>query len=92
MTGQAIQHDPRHQRFSLEVEGHEAELLYRCEAGRMTLFHTGVPVPISGRGIAARLVQAALDLAREQGWKVVPACSYAEAYMDKHPEYGDLRA
>ncbi len=58
----------------------------------MTLFHTGVPVPISGRGIAARLVQAALDLAREQGWKVVPACSYAEAYMDKHPEYGDLRA
>ena len=30
--------------------------------------------------------------ARVNGWKVVPACSYASVYITKHPEYADLVA
>ncbi len=92
MTGDAVQHEAGQQRLFREVDGHVAELLYRCEAGHMTIIHTGVPAPIAGRGVAATLVQAALELARRQDWKVVPACSYAATYMEKHPEYQDLRA
>lgn len=87
-----IQHDPANHRFSTEVDGHEAELIYRLREGRMVIEHTGVPEAIGGRGIAAQLVKAALDHARAAGWKVVPACSYSAVYVQRHPEYADLLA
>jgi predicted GNAT family acetyltransferase len=33
-----------------------------------------------------------MDTARSEGWKVVPACSYAAAWMQRHPDYADLLA
>lgn len=87
-----IQHDPANHRFSTEVGGHEAELIYRLREDRMVIEHTGVPEAIGGRGIAAQLVKAALDHARAAGWKVVPACSYSAVYVQRHPEYADLLA
>ena len=63
---------------------------YRIYGKVMMLTHTGVPKALRGRGIAAALVQAALDHARAKGLKVRPDCSYAEAYMQRHPETLDL--
>ncbi len=85
-----LHHDPTRRRFSLRLDGHEAELLYTRDDGRMVIDHTGVPEAIGGRGVAAALVKGALDHARSQGWKVVPACSYAAAYVRRHPGYADL--
>ena len=45
---------------------------------------------VGGRGVAGDLVKAALDYARAQGLRVVPACSYSAAYVQRHPEYADL--
>ncbi|HBK46274.1 MAG TPA: GNAT family N-acetyltransferase [Xanthomonadaceae bacterium] len=88
----AIEHDRAIRRFELEVEGHRAELQYRLGGGRLAIVHTGVPTAIGGRGIAARLVEAAVGFAREQGLRVVPECSYAEAFFRRHPQYGDVLA
>ena len=85
-----VHHDPDARRLHTRVEGHEAELRYSLRDGRMVIDHTGVPDAISGRGIAGILVKAALDLARARGWRVVPACSYSAAYVQRHPEYADL--
>lgn len=85
-----IEHDERAGRFSLVVEGWTAELRYRQSGERMLIEHTGVPPQIGGRGIAGRLVQIALEYARGRGWRVVPACSYAAAWIEKHPEYRGL--
>ena len=57
----------------------------------MTITHTRVPDAIGGRGVAAALTRAALALARESGWSVNPACSYAAAYLARHPEEVDKR-
>ena len=57
---------------------------------RMVITHTEVPEPIAGRGIAGELTRVALRFAREQKYKVVPACSYAEAFLQRHEEYHDL--
>jgi len=54
--------------------------------------HTLVPPPIGGRGIAAQLVEALVDDARDQGFKVKPVCSYVVAKFDEHPEWSDIRA
>jgi predicted GNAT family acetyltransferase len=85
-----VAHDEPSQRFSTEAEGHLAVVDYRLEDGIMTITHTGVPGPVEGRGIAAQLVQAALDTARERGWRVVAQCAYADAYVRRHPQYADL--
>jgi predicted GNAT family acetyltransferase len=85
-----IQHDPGSRQFHVEVEGHTGVLDYRLRDGVMTITHTGVPEAIGGRGVAAELTRFALDTARANGWKVVPACSYAEVFMRRHPEYADL--
>ena len=86
-----IEHDQAQHRFSTTVDGYACEIDYRLAGKVMTITHTGVPEAIGGRGIAAALMRHALDHARAQGWKVVPACSYAIAFMKRFPEYEDLR-
>ena len=87
-----ILHEVPEQRFVTQAEGHAAHLDYVEDDGRLTITHTIVPREIGGRGIAGELVRAALDYARGAGLKVVPQCSYADAWMRRHPEFDALRA
>ncbi len=82
-----IQHDAALRQFFIVVDGHRCVLDYQFASGTMTITHTGVPDAVGGRGIAAALTQSALEHARASGWKVVPACTYAAAYVRRHPEY-----
>lgn len=86
-----VRHDAGTHRFEVDVEGHVSTLDYTLTGQVMTITHTIVPDAVGGRGIAATLVKTALDHARAQAWKVVPACSYALAWMKRHPDYDDLR-
>jgi predicted GNAT family acetyltransferase len=88
--GASIRHDAHARRFETRVDGHLAELDYVMEGNTMVITHTGVPEAIGGRGIAAALTRHALDHARAEGWRVVPACAYAAAFMQRHGEYTDL--
>lgn len=88
----AIEHDCDQHRFTVLVEARPCLLEYRLAGTVMTIIHTGVPEVLRGRGIAAELARMAFETARAQGWKVVPACSYALQYAHKHPEYADLLA
>ena len=85
-------HEPERNRWVVRLEGELAHLDYSVAGGVMTIHHTIVPEPLGGRGIAGSLVRAALDHARAGGLKVRPDCPYAASWMDKHPDYGDLRA
>lgn len=84
-----VLHDPAQRRFYTEVEGVLALLDYRLDQGHLVIAHTGVPDAIGGRGIASDLVRAAFDYARQSGLKVRPACSYAAAWIERHPEYNE---
>ena len=87
-----ITHDSAARRFQTEADGTRAYVEYELDGDTMTITHTIVPQAIGGRGIAGELVQAALDHARGQGWKVAPQCSYADHWLRKHADYADLRA
>lgn len=54
--------------------------------------HTVVPRAIGGRGIAGMLVDRLIADAREQGFRIVPQCSYVAKKFDENPEWGELRA
>ena len=86
----AVQHNREASRFEATVEGQLCVCQYRVYGKVMMLTHTGVPPTLRGRGIAAQLVQAALEHARTRGLKVRPDCSYAESYMQRHPDTLDL--
>ncbi|MEO6969034.1 MAG: GNAT family N-acetyltransferase [Rhodanobacteraceae bacterium] len=92
MSEFAIQHDATAHVFSVDVDSHRGVVDYALRDGVMTMTHTGVPEAVRGRGVAAQLVRVALDTARTNGWKVIPACSYAAAFIRRHNEYADLLA
>jgi uncharacterized protein len=79
-------------RFELDVDGKMAYSNYRRADGLLTVMHTEVPKELEGRGIGSALVRGLLDIARAEGLKVRPLCPFVKAYVDKHPEYADLRA
>ncbi len=85
-----IQHNTAASCFETTVDGHHAVLDYELDNGAMVITHTGVPQAIGGRGIAAQLTRAALEHARAHRLKVVPACAYAAAFMQRHGEYTAL--
>ena len=85
----APHHDQTAHQFRVEVDGHRAVLDYTLKDAVMSITHTGVPAAIGGRGIAAELTRAALAVARANRWSVNPVCSYAAAYLKRHPAEAD---
>jgi uncharacterized protein len=87
-----IRHLAANHRFETTVDGFTCELDYSLRDNIMTITHTGVPSEVGGRGIAGELVRTAFEAARSAGWKVVPACSYAQVWIKRHPDYSALLA
>ena len=81
-----ITDDQTASRFQLRADGLVAELIYRRNGKRLVLIHTGVPPELEGRGIAGRLVSAALDRAAQDGFTIVPVCPFARAWLERHPD------
>ena len=54
--------------------------------------HTIVPPEIGGRGVAAKLVEALVADARDQGFRIDPRCSYVDAAFKRHEDWAELRA
>jgi predicted GNAT family acetyltransferase len=69
-----------------------AYIEYRLDSGRMHIDSTFTPDEYRGRGLAAELTEAAINYARENNFKIVPNCSYAKNYFEKHPEHRDVLA
>ncbi len=82
-----ITHHPDKKRFETQVDGVTAFVQYRFSGNKLDIIHTIVPPVIGGRGIAAVLVKYAYDYAIENGMKPQATCSYAVAWLHRHPDY-----
>lgn len=85
-----VVHDETTARFELVLPQGTAFASYRRQGDTLLLTHTEVPPALEGRGLAGRVVAAALDHARARGLRVRPLCSYVAAYMRRHPQTLDL--
>jgi uncharacterized protein len=85
-----VRHNSADSRFEVTVDGLLSVADYERAAGEIALTHTYVPVELRGRGIAEKLVRVALEFARAEQLKVVPACSYVEAFIARHAEFQPL--
>ena len=82
----SVHHDLTTHQFQIDLNGQRAYLVY-MDLGKRTLdfYRTFVPEAMRGKGIAAMLVKAALEYAREEGYTVIPSCSYVERYLHTNP-------
>ncbi len=86
----SARHEPGQHRFVVSVDDTDGVLDYLSQDRLMVITHTEVPAVIGGRGVAGQLVRAAFEHARALGWSVRPDCSYAAAWVQRHPEYASL--
>jgi len=86
-----VRDDTARQRFELDADAHIAFSNYKRAGNVLTILHTEVPKELEGRGIGSALIRGMLDIARAQGLKVIPVCPFAKTYIERHPEYADLR-
>lgn len=85
-----VSHNPQENRFETFIDGKLCKLDYLRNGGNFVITHVGVHPSLRGQGIAGKIVQTSLEFAREHSFRVVPMCSYAAAYIRRHPEYAEL--
>ena len=83
-------HNRGEARFETWIEGYLSKLDYLQDGKNFVITHVGVYPSLRGQGIAGRLVEVSLAYARENSLRVIPMCSYAAAYIRRHPEYTEL--
>jgi uncharacterized protein len=66
---------------------------YRVRSEKVRSFvHTEVDDRMEGKGVGGQLVSGVMDAAREQGFTILPSCSFVRAYMRDHEDTHDLLA
>jgi hypothetical protein len=83
-------HNPGESRFETVIEGTLSKLDYIQNGKNFVITHVGVHPSLRGQGVAGKIVEAGLAYARENSFRVVPMCSYAAAYIRRHPEHAEL--
>jgi predicted GNAT family acetyltransferase len=86
-----ISDNPEEQRYEARTAGELAGFAqYLRGPGVIAFVHTQVEPSFEGRGIGGSLVRTALDEARSAGLRVLPACPFFAAWIDRHPDYQEL--
>ena len=78
--------------YIVSGEGAEnAEIVYKqSEKDVIVIERTFVPEALRGKNIAGQLLQRVVEMARKQGLKIIPECTYAQKVMGKEDEYKDV--
>lgn len=85
-----MRHDRAAGCFELGNGEGRSVLEYRLVDNRMDIYHTEVPPSLRGQGVAQKLAHAALEWAQEEGFTVIPTCSYIAAYIQRNQQYQSL--
>ena len=81
-----VEHDEANSQFTVTLDGRTAVLRYRrASDGALDYESTFVPPPLRRRGIGRKLVQHALQYARDNTYDVIPTCWFVKKFMDNEP-------
>jgi hypothetical protein len=87
---QKVIHEKENKRFVIYLEGNEVYIEYTTADKEINLYHTYTHPALRGKGLAALVVKAAFEFAKENNLKVIPTCSYVQAFIAKNGEYKEL--
>lgn len=85
--------DNKNGEFYHEVDGRKLASMTYTYAGddKIIIDHTSVDESLKGQGVGYKLVEAAVNFAREKSIKIMPLCPFANAVFNKRSEYSDIR-
>jgi predicted GNAT family acetyltransferase len=86
MDGSAVIDNQQQSRFELTEQGMTAFATYRRFPDRLVIPHVEAPPALRGKGTANRLMEGVAAIANANGLKLVPLCSYAAAWLRRHPQ------
>jgi len=58
--------------------------------GHFIINHTEVADQYQGHGVGKKMVEKAVEFARENNCTIYPLCSFAQDIFDKNPSYDDV--
>jgi uncharacterized protein len=83
--------DRKHKRYEISVDGVRAGLAAYVDTDTQRIFyHTEIDDKFSGRGLANKLIAAALADTRATGKRIVAICPFVAAYTDKRDDFDDI--
>lgn len=65
---------------------------YGVQGSARVLLHVEADPVLRGSGASGQFMLALADHARAQGLKLIPRCSYAVVWFQRHPAYQDVLA
>ena len=83
-------HEKENERFVIYIDGHEVYVEYTMRSNKIDLHHTYTHPALRGKGLAAHVVRAAFEFAKENNLKVIPTCSYVQTFVSKNEQYNEL--
>ena len=57
---------------------------------KIIIDHTEVNSGNNGKGFGKKMVEKAVEFAREKGISILPLCPFAKSVFDKNPEFRDV--
>ena len=63
---------------------------YAVQGTTRVILHVEADPALRGTGAAGQFMQSLAQHARVEGLKLVPRCSYAVAWLKRHPEFSDV--
>lgn len=78
-----ITHKPTESRFVTVIDGSESDVRYIEDSDSLNIVSTSVNPLHRGRGVAAKLNDAAFAYANAKGLRIVATCSYTAAYLTR---------
>ena len=85
-------HDKTKERFIIVIDRSESLVDYSIEGNKMNLYHTYTHPNLRGKGLAAQVIKAALEYAKKNNLKVIPGCSFVQAFISTNKKYKELVA
>ncbi|AFZ69281.1 GNAT family N-acetyltransferase [Deinococcus peraridilitoris] len=86
-----VRNNTDQQRYELVHDGELAGFLeYQLISNVVVLPHAEIDDRFEGQGLGSTLARHVLDDARTQGQRVVPACPFMAAFIQRHREYVEL--
>jgi predicted GNAT family acetyltransferase len=85
-----VTHNEANRTFEVWIDGHLSKLDYIKDGKNFVITHVGVYPEFRNQGLAAKIVDAGLEYAKQNSLRVIPMCAYAAAYIRRNPQYLEL--
>ena len=87
-----IEFNEKNDNFNINNEGRKVALMTFVFAGpdKIIIDHTEVSPVFNGKGLGKKLIEKAVEVARQKNWTIIPLCPFASKTFEKNPEYNDV--